>query len=149
PARRMGRGCNGGWIAEGPDAAAGAEFQRDQHEGARGGQDGADVEVVLGLGPDACGEQERLLPLHTRDESAVRAARGDRDAARRGTRERVRTTSAACGSDTARGAGLGPRGALRESGRVQQLADRGTDACRARRRPVAQGDTRSIQYVAW
>ena len=48
------------------------------------------AEVLLGLGRDDRGEQDRLLPLHAGDQHALRARRSDRHAARGRARERVR-----------------------------------------------------------
>ncbi len=53
-------------------------------------QVGRDAAVVLGLAGDAGSERDRLFPVHAGHEPSVRAARGDRDAARGGAGARVR-----------------------------------------------------------
>ena len=64
--------------------------QRARREGAERRQEREAAEVLLGLGGDDRGEQDRLLPLHARDQHALRARRGSRHAARGRARERVR-----------------------------------------------------------
>ncbi len=90
PDGRVGRRRDRRRLAEGAHAAAGLELQRDLREGARREQDGEAAEELLGLGRHAQGEQDGLFPVHAGDESALRPARGARDARGRGARERIR-----------------------------------------------------------
>ena len=90
PPRRVGRRRHGRRLAEGPDAAGRARLQRDLREGAARVGVGAAAALLLGLGADRRGQPHRLLALHVGDEPALRPARGARDAARGGARERVR-----------------------------------------------------------
>ncbi len=77
-------------VAEGADAAAWPQLQRDQREGARGVTRRAPGAVVLVVAADARLQPERLFPLHAVDEPALRPARGAEDAGRRGPSERLR-----------------------------------------------------------
>ena len=54
----------------------GLSLQRDQREGAGGGEDGEAAAQLLGLAADAGGERDRLFPLHARHQPALRPERG-------------------------------------------------------------------------
>ena len=104
--------------------------------------------LLLGLGADHRGQRGRLLALHVGDEPAVRAARGDRDAARGRPRERVRPPPPACRGDARGRARVGPRGPVPGRARVLGRADGGRRAGRRRRRRGAAGDPRALRHVA-
>ncbi len=131
PARRMGRRRHRRRFAEGPDAAARTVVQRDQREGARRIESREDAALLLGLERDARAERQRLLPVHAGDQPALRPARGDRDAARRGAAERLRAPRTPRAGDPRRGARLGPRSPVRQSRGIQSGADRDPHARRA------------------
>ena len=80
PPRRVGSRRHARRIAEGADAAARPQLQRDQRQGAGGVAVRAAAALVLGVGHDAGDERGRVLPLHAGDESALRPARGAGDA---------------------------------------------------------------------
>ena len=90
--------------------------------------------LLLGLGGDDRSSTRRLLSLHAGDQSALRAARGDRDAARGRARQRVRPPSAAGRSDArARSSAGGSRCCARNPASIAG-ADRRDDAAGPRRR---------------
>ena len=74
--------------------------------------------LLLGLEADHRGQPGRLLALHVGDEPAVRAARGDRDAARGGARERVRPPPRHAEATRAAVRAMGPRGPVPGRARV-------------------------------
>ena len=90
PARGVGRRRHRRRLAEGPDAAGRARVQRGLAARAGGLARVRPAALLLGLGADRGGERGGLLALHERDEPALRAARGARDAARGGAAGRVR-----------------------------------------------------------
>ena len=122
--RRVGRRRHGRRLAEGPDAAAGAVVQRARREGARRREEFEAAEVVLGLGRDDRQQQDRLLPLHARDQHALRARRSDRHAARGGPGERVRAARPPRRGDAARGARVGPGNSLQGAAALFVVAHR-------------------------
>ena len=69
-------------------------------------------------------EQDRLLPLHARDQHALRARRSDRHAARGRTRERVRAPRPPRRGDAARRARLGARDPLQGAAALFVVAHR-------------------------
>ena len=100
PPRRVGAGRHIVGLAERADAAARLELQRHQRKGACRVAVGAAAAVVFLVGSDAGPQRQRVLPIYTRDESAVRAARSPRHAGRGRAGERVRAASAAGGGGT-------------------------------------------------
>ncbi len=146
--RRMGRRRHRGGIAKRPDAAAGPVVQRRQREGARREQAGAAAALVLALGRDDRDEPAGLLPVHAGDQSPLRVARGDRDAARRGPAGGVRASPAARRGDAARRPRVGARGALPQPRRVQRVVDGGDDARRTRCRRIPARSARALRHVA-
>ena len=70
--------------------AAGHVVQRGQREGAACGKDGEAAAVVLSVGRHADDVQAGILSLHAGDADAVRPRCGDRDAARRRSRQCLR-----------------------------------------------------------
>ena len=73
---------------------------------------GRDGTLVLGLGVDAGPERDRILPLHSGDEPALRPRRGHRHAARGRSRERVPAPRPSRRGDAARSARVGARGVV-------------------------------------
>ena len=89
------------------------------------------AEIVLGLGRDDRQQQDRLLPLHARDQHALRARRSDRHAARGRARERVRAPRPPRRGDAARREGVGPGDPLQGAAALFIVAHRADDAGRA------------------
>ena len=138
PARRMGRRRHGRRLAEGPDAAAGPVVQRDQRRRRCGRRDRPAAAQLLGLAGDAGGERDRLLSLHARDQPALRAERGDRDAARR---RGWRTCSPATTATPRRPAAPCAPGGWRSSAPIRgttRRRDRGAGAGGPQRRRAAR-----------
>ena len=103
---------------------------------------------LLGLGADHRGQPGGLLALHLGHEPALRARRGDRDAARGGAARRLRASPAPRRGHAPRGARLGPGGPLSGRARALRRTDRRADARRPRRRRAAARDPRALRHVA-
>ena len=69
---------------------AGLSFNAVSAKALEASQDARTAALVLGLGADHRRQRGRLLALHVGHQPALRAARGARDAARGGARERLR-----------------------------------------------------------
>ena len=148
PPRRVGRGCHRRRLAKRPDAASRPVVQLREREGGQGVAYGCAPALVLGLGRDAFQQPERLFPLHAGDQPALRPARIARDARGGGPAKRLRPPCAPRGEHAARGARLGPGGPVRGARGIFELAHRGDDARRPRRRRAAQDHPRSLRHVA-
>ena len=86
---------------------AGLGFNAVSEKALAAAEQRAPAALVLGLGADHRGEPGRLLAVHVGDQPPVRAARGDRDAARGRAGERVRAPPPARGGDARRRARVG------------------------------------------
>ena len=106
----------------------GLELQRGLGKGACDCQGQYVDAVLLGLARHDRVQQGRHLPLHAGDQSAVRAARGDRDAGGRGARQRLRPAQAPWRRDPRGGQGVGPGDPVPRSARAFAGADRRDDA---------------------
>ena len=102
------------------------------------------AEGVLGLGRDARGQQDRLLPVHAGDEPALRPARSARRCSQEEGLENVFARHARHGEATRRAVrAWGLEVLMREPGGVQRLAHgRGDARGPRRRRAAASGSSR-------